>query len=175
MDAKPRPAAQRPPGAPLKSAGGGRAASPPRPRAAARATVEFYLRQAEIVGGMVEGDLILGFVLLAMGSANVWRATRSADLSARFDDEQAVPDALKTPISVSALAASLGLPFETARRYVGRLNRMGMCAKQDGGWIVPAEVLSGEEAGVVLGRTVANVRQFIQALRAAGVDVDAIG
>jgi tetratricopeptide (TPR) repeat protein len=35
---------------------------------------------------------------------------------------------------------------ETARRYVGRLYRMGLCAMQDGGWIVPAEEAAGYPA-----------------------------
>jgi len=169
MDTAPCPSAE--PAGP----GGAPSAAVPQPRAAARATTEYFLRQVETIGAIVDGDLILGLVVTAMGSANVRRVARSPEFATfRAGTDRAIPDEMKTPISVLALAASLGLPYETARRYVGRLQKMGLCVKRGPGWIVPAEVLAGDTARAILVRGAANLRQFIIALRAAGVDIDAI-
>jgi len=175
MDPEPPPSPSLAPDSVDREARVDAAPGAPQVRAAARATVEYFLRQVETIGAIVDGDLILGIVVAAMGSANVRSAARSPEYSPhQAGADEAIPDALKTPISVAALAASLGLPYETARRYVGRLQEMGMCVRKDAGWIVPAEVLAGEAAQAVLLRGVVNTRRFILALRAAGIDVDAI-
>ena len=147
----------------------------PYPRAAGRVTIEFFLRQVENVSAAVGGDYFLGLILTAMGAANVRRLPQRPELSMRHSAiHQALPDAMKAPISVSALAASLGLPYETVRRHVGKLHQRGMCVKVAGGWIVPSDLVATDLGKAVVERNIANLRQFILALRAAGVDIDAI-
>jgi predicted transcriptional regulator len=177
MDAaalSPDPPIKSIPAAPTGETPGAGASVVLQSRAAARVAVEYFLRQVETVSMIVEGDFFLGLVLAAMGSANVARVARSPELSERYGSQNAIPDELKTPISVYAIATSLGLPYETGRRYVRRLEKLGMCEKTKGGWVVPAKVLMTSQAGTMIERSIANLRQFIVALRAAGVDIDAI-
>lgn len=51
-------------------------------------------------------------------------------------------DALKRPISINALAASLHLPFETVRRRVRKMAERGLCTTISGGVISPRGVLT---------------------------------
>lgn len=81
-------------------------------------------------------------LLLAILQANVAQITADRELQARYGALDALPeDELRRPISVSALAASLGLPFETVRRRLGRLAKAGLCQATERGYRVPGGVL----------------------------------
>jgi len=52
-----------------------------------------------------------------------------------------IPDSLKVPISVAALARETGVPFETTRRRLSRLADQNICRQVEGGYIMPAQTL----------------------------------
>src|SRR5690349_5823504 len=67
-------------------------------------------------------DVIDGLLLVAISQANVAQITRSPELQrtyARLDE--APPDDLRRPVSINAIAGSLRIPFETARRRIASL------------------------------------------------------
>jgi hypothetical protein len=90
-----------------------------------------------------ERHLLDALLASAIVQANTAAITRQADLQVAYAAaEDAVPDALRRPVSINALAASLGLPFETVRRRVGRLQAQQIAITVDGGLVVPAAALN---------------------------------
>jgi DNA-binding Lrp family transcriptional regulator len=67
-------------------------------------------------------DLLDALVMMTVTHANVQTITRDADLQRRYATyEQLPPDHMRRPISINAVAQSLGLPFETVRRRVTKM------------------------------------------------------
>lgn len=89
--------------------------------------------------GAPELDALLVAALL---EANVNRLNRDPELQAAYAQlDRAPPDELRRPLSINALAASLHIPFETARRHVNKLIRQGYVTSGPGGVYVPAAVV----------------------------------
>lgn len=85
---------------------------------------------------------------------------------ARFDTPP--PDALRRPISVNALAASLGLPFETVRRRLKALAAAGVCEMTEDGVRFSSSFLTSEAQRQALDSVYQTTRAFYARLRAAG-------
>ena len=65
---------------------------------------------------------MLTVVYLAVLSANIQHIPTDSDQAKRYGGlGEAVPDSERRPISAHSVALSLGIPYETARRYIGRL------------------------------------------------------
>ena len=107
-------------------------------RIAGRLGMTFFLNNLRIVCD--GGDLLDGLILLAVGQANLGHLDRPHGPPASFAGYDDVLDpALLRPISVNALAASLGQPFETVRRRTAALRETGACAATDRGLVIPPE------------------------------------
>ncbi|HVI33745.1 hypothetical protein [Phenylobacterium sp.] len=78
------------------------------------------------------------------------------------------PDALLRPVSVNAVAQSVGLPFETVRRRIARLTREGACVAKDGGIVVPQTALASPGFKRLSVARFERLRQFHADLLAAG-------
>lgn len=136
-------------------------------RAAVRAGAEYLLRSLELLGRLVGGQMLTGLVSLALTQANV--AHLMAD--GRYADlDDLPPDAERRPVSVLALAASLGLPYETTRRHVEALIRAGHCVRVKGGVITPAVALDTELHRELLIANLANLRRLARELRTVGME-----
>jgi len=116
-------------------------AEPLRLRVAAHAANRFLLAMVRVVTpGLGLMDAVL---LLAILQANLAPITANRDLQLRFATLDALPDdELRRPISVTALAASLRLPFETVRRRLAQLARSGICEATERGYRVPTRVMA---------------------------------
>lgn len=81
-------------------------------------------------------------MMLAINQANIAPQTRDPAARCRYG-RLATPalDVERRPISVHALAASMRLPYETARRSIRRMEAKGVCGSTDAGIIVPATFL----------------------------------
>jgi DNA-binding Lrp family transcriptional regulator len=110
-------------------------------RLANRLAMAYLLDAIAIFRG--EDHFLDALLVSAISQANVDLITRQADLQVAYAaPEAAPPDALRRPVSMNALASSLGLPFETVRRRVRGLLARGICEAACGGVIVPTRQLS---------------------------------
>lgn len=139
-----------------------------RARYASRLGAEYFLRTLSLVTNSVGGNVLTAVILLAIMQANVAHVdgVESADTLSRpgppGDDE-------RRPVSVSAVAAGLGVPYETVRRNVARLEKAGMCQRVPGGVIVPAQVVAGPDHNGVLLTNWTNLRRLVQRVERADV------
>jgi hypothetical protein len=145
-------------------------------RAAVRVTTAFFLRQVALLADLARGDVLLGIVLIAVIDANTRRLIVDDAHDRRFSGlDDIPPDEERRPVSVRALSVSLKLPYETARRYVGRLLALGLCQRLGrAGVVVPAHALGDPRVVELTRRSFEDVRRFVAALRRVGVDVDAM-
>jgi hypothetical protein len=106
-------------------------------RVAARLANGFALDLVKL-GGFGR-DVIDGLLLCAISAANVAQITRDPVLQRTYATlDQPPPDELRRPVSISAIANSLRLPFETARRRISALGDLGVVVTAPrGGVIVP--------------------------------------
>jgi len=89
-----------------------------------------------------DGDLLEPLLLTAILQCNQSALPGSPDLQLAYGGaEWALPDEHRRPISVSALAQSLGLPFETVRRRAHALVARGLCVRTSAGLHVPQGVV----------------------------------
>jgi predicted transcriptional regulator len=132
----------------------------------------FLIDQANIgVGQLGSIDTLL---VLAINQANIAPLTREAAARSAYGGLGApAPDDERRPVSISAVAHSLGLPFETTRRHIKGLEAAGVCITSTRGVIVPAAFLQSD--GYI--ETVVNghgrLKAFFQAAMRAGL-IDAL-
>jgi hypothetical protein len=155
----------------------GQTSASPADRAKARVVdrlaTEHFLRTARRLSDQAGGNLFRGLALRAIVAANVGHIDQQPETSARYAAlNQAPPDELRRPVSVLAIAGSLGLPYETTRRHVAALIREGACVRVKGGIVASPARLIGPEAEQAMLANLVNVRRFARALKRAGVTLD---
>lgn len=142
-------------------------------RVVTRLSSQLVLRLIAHLSALTEGDNLLSIVMISINTANTSHIDAPPSLDGpyrRVDD--VVPDEQKRPISRMAVATMLGLPPETARRYIAKLEKMGACKRVKGGVIVPASFIQSPGSAEHAISAVADVRKFVRALKAAGLDFD---
>lgn len=78
-------------------------------------------------------------LVMAVNQANIAPLTRDPVARSRYGAlESPAPDDIRRPVSVRAVATSMQLPYETARRNIRRLEGLGVCATSEAGVVVPA-------------------------------------
>src|SRR5262245_29595141 len=111
-----------------------------RLRVAGRLAIGFALDMTRM--GAFGRDMVDALLLVAISQANVAQISRSPELQRKYATLDATPpDELRRPVSVSAIANSLRIPFETARRRIANLTELGAVKAAPRGVIVPASVL----------------------------------
>jgi hypothetical protein len=108
----------------------------------ARLSLSFTLDQvAAGLAGLAPLDALL---VLAVNQANIAPLTRDPAARRAYGDlAHAAPDEQRRPASVNAMANSLGIPFETTRRRLKRLEAQGVCAILPGaGVVIPESFLT---------------------------------
>jgi hypothetical protein len=84
-------------------------------------------------------------LVMAINQANIAPLTRDPEARRRYGSlERPAPDEERRPVSVRALAASMQLPYETARRNVRNLEARKVCIASEAGVLVPAAFLASE-------------------------------
>jgi DNA-binding IclR family transcriptional regulator len=79
-------------------------------------------------------------------------------------------DADRTPVTIAMLARRVGLPAETVRRRVAKLEADGYCRRLSSGWLADLTQLdSGRGAGRGLSRVLSAVHFLIGRSAALGV------
>lgn len=113
--------------------------------------------------GIAAGDLhpLDVLVLLTIIQANAAPVANDPFLQRRYASLDApIPDEVRRRISTSRVAASLGLPLETARRRVRRLADRGLCAGGASGWLASASLLAPKRHVAVLADAIGLTRGF---------------
>lgn len=107
-----------------------------REREVAHLSFDFVLDLAgQGISGLKTLDCLL---VMAINQANIVPLTRDPAARSRYGALDApAPDSERRPVSVRAVAASMSLPYETARRRIRRLEELGACVTSEAGVIVP--------------------------------------
>ncbi|HEY8618291.1 hypothetical protein [Phenylobacterium sp.] len=135
--------------------------------AVGRHTVVFVHDVANISRG--GGHALDTLVLVATVQANQAAVRRDPKLQRRFGAPGTVlPDSLRRPISIHALAQSLGLPFETVRRRARTLVAADLCRIAAGGLIVPEAVVTSSWYAARQAERVDRLRGFLELLDRVG-------
>lgn len=95
---------------------------------AARLAGEFFIRGVEIIARAHDGDLLKGIIFTAIAVAN-----------SEANPVEAV-DGQRRPVSVMSVASSIGVPYETTRRYVNLLVSKGLCERMGRSGVVATDV-----------------------------------
>ena len=142
-----------------------------RDRLALRLSTEYMLRSIDLMTKVVGGDLVKGLIFVAVVQANTQHILSDEVMSQTYSEaDDRVPDESRRPVSVHALSVSLGIPYETTRRYVNKLLSDGYCIRVRRGLVVPAEVLNKPDMISALKRNFANLQRLVVGLRRGGVD-----
>jgi DNA-binding Lrp family transcriptional regulator len=132
-----------------------------------RLLVDFLLDIAEISrdGGSILDVLIITQVV----EANLADMASDPALQGRYTDlASPPPDALRRPVKVSALAAAVGLPYETVRRRLVRLAELGACAIGPKGVTVPTARLTSPDYARMASARYERTRRLYDELLPAG-------
>lgn len=116
----------------------------PRVWTIARLSLGFTLDQVSAgLAGLSPLDALL---VLAINQANIAPLTRDPNARQAYGAlGHAAPDDARRPASINAMANSLGIPFETTRRRVKRLEAEGVCTIVPGaGVLIPESFLTSE-------------------------------
>lgn len=136
--------------------------SRPLYRPGARVAAAYFLDCAERITRLLGEDLGPAIAFLGVVRANVAHLARSADGAP-------VEDQVRAPVSIYRLAENLSMPYETARRYVGRLVEAGLCLRTAEGAVVTAAVLERPGFTTLVQETGDSTTRFRADLEALGV------
>lgn len=132
-----------------------------------RASVAFMLDLVKL--GRLGRNLNDGVIALSIIQANVAPITRDPRLSRAYATlDCPPPDELRRPVSVSAIANSLRLPYETVRRRVALMAAEGICEITPRGVVAPTAVLATPAHRAVLELNRSHIEAFYGQLRDIG-------
>jgi hypothetical protein len=121
----------------------------------------------------VFGDVRVGLLAQAIHTANTAHLDPRTEAGRRIAGPDGIlPDDLRRPVSVSRLAESAGLPFESTRRIVQGLVSAGHCVRVEDGVITPGSTLRRPEQAHMTMANLGYTRKFVQDLQGFGL-VDA--
>jgi hypothetical protein len=142
-------------------------------RAAVRLSDQYFLRTVRLISDLADGELLTAIVFRAVVAGNTGYLDRDPNTASQYADmESTPPDEIRRPISILALAGSLGLPYETTRRHVRKLVASGQCRMERKGVIAPATALAGPRQEAAMLSNLANLRLLFRGLKEAGVSLD---
>jgi len=139
-------------------------------------SIPHFLRGVRGMSHFGSGDALSAILVLSIIEANLRHLARDPVLALRHAaPDNPPPDEIRRPISVRALAASLRIPYDTARRRVADLEARDQCVRIASGVYVPARALQTRESLAALHETLASTRQLHAVLRAVAPEFDPAG
>jgi hypothetical protein len=118
--------------------------TPAQERFLLRIGMDYFLRQITVLSAPFDGDVLLAATFLAICQGSVKHLNEPA-LPSPLAIDGVFPDGMRRAVTIASVARTLGLPRETARRYVHRLIASGHCRPVGvRGVMVPSEVLRSE-------------------------------
>ncbi|MET0275003.1 MAG: hypothetical protein ABW360_18605 [Phenylobacterium sp.] len=141
---------------------------PERRRLANRLAIAYVTDTIALARG--ERHLLEALLASAIVQANTDVVSRQADLQVAYAGaDDIVPDAMRRPVSINALATSLGLPFETVRRRVRSLVAQQIAVVVEGGLVVPSAALSRPDYLMAAFASYERLRRLYRDLLALGL------
>lgn len=132
-------------------------------RLANRVISEYFLRFIDsVMRGL--GDPLTGFLMLEVARANAEHLG-----PAEMARDGPIPDELRRPVRAHALARRVGLPSETVRRHLAKLDELGFCRKVDGGILAAIEQMDDRIEDGGLAENLINVNRLFGRLANLGV------
>lgn len=134
-----------------------------------RVGVDNFLRMASLLLEAFDGELLTAVVFLAVSQASVSHLNNGVRVALPGPDGVA-PDHMRRPVSVSAVAASLDLPYETVRRHVVKLVEQGLLTR-DGlrGVYVPSAAFETESLRRLASGNAASLRLMQAVIARSGM------
>lgn len=115
-------------------------------------------------------DLIDSLLFATIISSNVALLTHDANLQRTYAGMTSpAPAEARRPVSVNAVAQSMRIPFETARRRIRRMEKAGILEVSARGVVVPQSILLRPDFIEGIGLRHERVGRFYRNLGAAGV------
>lgn len=115
------------------------------------------------------GDPLDLLILATVVQANNAPVAARADLQLRYAAlAEPTPTDLRRPITVNAVANSLGFSFESVRRRMHGLARRGLCRIAPGGVVAPIEALTSPQFEAAATAAYRRLQQHHEVLRALG-------
>jgi hypothetical protein len=119
---------------------------------AARLAGEFFIRGVEICARAHGGDLLRGIIFTAIAVANGEAAPATGGG--------------RRPVSVMSIAHSIGVPYETTRRYVNLLVADGLCVREGRrGVVIPDHALVSPAMNAAYRESFASFNRLAAALK----------
>jgi len=146
-------------------------APPSNIRAILRVSLELIMRGVDALGHAHGDDLLKGLVFSAIWTANVRHITAGAG-NVKYGGLTDIPsDEMRRPVSISALAASLRMPYETVRRHASDLIRRGIAVRSGGkGIVIPRAQLETPAQLEAIRTSYAHITRMVSDLHRAGFD-----
>ncbi|MEI6441089.1 MAG: hypothetical protein WCO83_12865 [Alphaproteobacteria bacterium] len=136
-------------------------------RPAAHLSMNYFLDTTDRVSRWLGRDVMDSMVFLAMIAEN-YRGHEFTGSDA-FGTE---PES-STPVTITALARTLGMPYETVRRHALALRAAGFCRKQKGGYLVPAHVTDRLDLDDLLSEITVGTQRLLEDLAQVGAPLPA--
>ncbi len=149
-------------------------AEPPRDvsRQVMRLGVDFFLETLITSAQIIECEPVAVLILRAVAFANLAHVTLDPERAAIYASLSAPgpSDRERRPVSIYAIAKTLRLPYETARRHAQRLVADGLLrAPPGGGLVYPFEMSTRPEIAAGMALSVDMSLEFLNQLAALGV------
>ncbi|MDE2488262.1 MAG: hypothetical protein KGO51_12780 [Alphaproteobacteria bacterium] len=123
-----------------------------------------------ILVGRLSRDFVDALIVLAIVQANVSALARNPELQRAYGAyDEPPPDELRRPVSINAIAHSLRLPYETVRRRIARMEKVGNCEVSDRGVIVPAREVNSPQHFAAMVVVWERIRELYCRLRDLGL------
>ncbi|HEV2530094.1 hypothetical protein [Phenylobacterium sp.] len=137
-------------------------------RTVARVANDYALRVIDTVMRAL-GDLLTGIILIEVLRNNTEHLGPDLRGGEGLSPDDFVPDALRRPVSITAVARRIGLPIETVRRHAAELLERGLCVRVKGGLVVPTQALARPAMVAFSSENLANLHRMFAALSQLGV------
>lgn len=141
-------------------------------RIISRASMDYVVSMYSAILRGSRHDPIDALLLSTVAVANVAHLNSDKELSQAYAGlDQPEPMEIKRPISRNAVALSLGLSYETARRRIQRLLDEGALIEVDGGLVGANEQASPEVVKALAEQNAILLRRLVRQIRDQGIEL----
>lgn len=141
-------------------------------RIISRASMDYVVSIYSAILRGSQHDPIDALILSTVAVANVAHLNADKALSQAYAGiETPEPQEIKRPISRNAVALSLGLSYETARRRIQKLLNEGALIEADGGLLGANEVANPDMVRAMAEQNAVLLRRLVRQLREQGIEV----